>query len=83
MRAADVSNWSGTVTTEQARCLRTAGVERLICGTQVRATTRAQIAAATAASLQAEAYVILRWPVTTGDTAALHQLVWIRLRILY
>lgn len=69
MRAADVSNWSGAITLEQAQCLHRAGIERLICGTQAPATTRAQIAAATAAGLQVEAYVILRWPVAAADVS--------------
>ncbi|HZP58413.1 MAG TPA: hypothetical protein VFC53_12805 [Dehalococcoidia bacterium] len=61
MRAADVSNWTGEIAVDQARCLRAEGIALLICGTQVPAITRAQVAAATAAGMRCEAYVILRW----------------------
>ncbi|MBF6599517.1 MAG: hypothetical protein IVW36_03280 [Dehalococcoidia bacterium] len=67
MRAADVSNWSGTITAEQASCLKRAGIELLICGTQEPEITRRQIAAAEAAGLRTEAYVILRWPRSSGE----------------
>ncbi len=61
MRAADVSNWTGPITDAHLACLRRQGIELLICGTQIPALTRQQLAAAGRAGLLVEAYVILRW----------------------
>ncbi|HEX5480875.1 MAG TPA: GH25 family lysozyme, partial [Dehalococcoidia bacterium] len=67
MKAIDVSNWTGEISGEQARCLAGGGVELVICGTQAREIARQQIAAAVGAEMRVEAYVILRWPQTASD----------------
>ena len=69
MKAIDVSNWTGEISAEQARCLAAGGVGLVVCGTQVREITRQQIAAAAGAGMRGEAYVILRWPQTADDAS--------------
>jgi GH25 family lysozyme M1 (1,4-beta-N-acetylmuramidase) len=59
--AVDVSNYTGPITPEQARCLRGHGVAHLVAGTQVPALTRVQVGAALAAGMTADAYVYLYW----------------------
>jgi GH25 family lysozyme M1 (1,4-beta-N-acetylmuramidase) len=59
--AVDVSNYSGPISPEQARCLRQAGVEHLIAGTQVASICRQQLEAALEAGLTIDAYVYLHW----------------------
>jgi GH25 family lysozyme M1 (1,4-beta-N-acetylmuramidase) len=63
----DCSNYSGVLEADSARCLRAAGFDFLIAGTQVPSVTRQQIEAALAAGLEAQAYVYLYW---SRDTAA-------------
>jgi GH25 family lysozyme M1 (1,4-beta-N-acetylmuramidase) len=62
----DCSNYSGVLSPQSARCLRAAGFEFLIAGTQVPSVTRQQLEAAIAAGLEAQAYVYLYW---SRDTA--------------
>jgi hypothetical protein len=59
--AVDVSNYTGAITAEQARCLRSQGVEHLIAGTQVESIARVQLEAALAAGMTVDAYVYLYW----------------------
>ncbi|MBI3273051.1 MAG: hypothetical protein HYZ53_28940 [Planctomycetes bacterium] len=66
-KALDVSHWTGTITAAKIQALKASGYHHLVCGTQVRATTRQQLAAAVAGGMTVDAYVMLHW---TGDTAA-------------
>lgn len=59
--AIDVSNYTGPITVDQARCLREQGVEHVIAGTQVPSVTRVQLEAALAAGMTIDAYVYLYW----------------------
>lgn len=59
--AVDVSNYSGPISEEQARCLRAQGIEHLVAGTQAPNITRAQLAAAGMAGISTDAYVYLYW----------------------
>ncbi|HXH23511.1 MAG TPA: GH25 family lysozyme [Dehalococcoidia bacterium] len=63
----DCSNYSGPLTAESARCLRAAGFDFLIAGTQAASITRQQVAAAVEAGFEVQAYVYLYW---SRDTAA-------------
>jgi GH25 family lysozyme M1 (1,4-beta-N-acetylmuramidase) len=73
-QAVDVSNYTGAITTEQARCLRASGVSHLIAGTQAPGVTRAQLQAALHAGMSTDAYVYLYWrrdvPTQVGNALA-------------
>jgi hypothetical protein len=58
-RALDVSNWSGTVSAEQAQCMAEHGVRLAIPGTQDYDITRQQLGAFNGAGIPTDAYVYL------------------------
>jgi hypothetical protein len=57
----DVSNYTGPFVAETVACWRQLGYSYIICGTQRPEITRAQLAAALAGGMTADAYVFLYW----------------------
>src|SRR3989304_2434410 len=66
-QALDVSNYTGIFGAEAVACWRSSGYAHIICGTQRPPTTRAQLAAALAGGLTADAYCFLYWDAPMRD----------------
>jgi len=66
-QALDVSNYTGVFGAEAVACWRSSGYAHIICGTQRPPTTRAQLAAALAGGLTADAYCFLYWDAPMRD----------------
>lgn len=60
-RGVDISNWSGLISTEEAKCWKAHDQRFVVCGTQRRGTARQQLDVASGVGLGVEAYVYLYW----------------------